>query len=897
MKRSYLFLLALSLFFLIQLLPEATLRFYDVNDGNLHQVMAQQMADRAAAFKNPLDFFSTTWACGFPLFGHYQMGGHLTLAALYLLAFKLVPVAVLYQLLVVLLLLSYPWSYYFAAKRFGLSENAALAGAVLSLTAGTQLACGHEFGTYLPYGVGLFTQLFGMAVFPWTLALVWEWLTGRTNRAFWPLVAFAGLFFAHLFLPYLLLPTLALWWALGLAGPRLPAAKRLVALVALAGAAAAFFLIPVMRNAPYHAAVSHYEPLSRFDSFGFAWTLINLFKGQLFDAGRLPLLTPLVLLGFGVSLRRGRIEVALAVGFLFSLLMFAGRTTWGRLFDALPMAGDMQFIRFILGIHFFGAALAGVGVAWLSERVGRANKAAWRGAAVAAAAVVFIGIMAGPWRVLSMNRDLVRDLHRDYKAEAPRTPAFFAALGRESVTRVWAGARNGWGDHFRIAGAPMYFVAGVYGVPLLGHLPFGWALPGDFTYWLDPFRWDQLDLFGVSHILSWRDDRYWGLTPVFADDSYAIYATPAGNHLFRVVDTPILLRADKHTYWNMVAIWLDSDLPRQGKFMRMAFADIPDGPFATVVRMTDPLHFRLKERTAAGEHEAKRAVFDGPIRFDSPAEVGDPGSVTSETRGERWTATVDLNRPAVVMLKMTYHPFWRATLDGQAVRPIMVSPGYVAVECPAGRHEIAFRYQPPWWKTALLLLLFGVPILVWFRDKKIAASPKQEPPNEPVRGLRLVLIVAACAAVVYGTLQLCPPPFARLENLAPAGEGLRGDEAAPVREHISLGRIPFDAGLNFPVAGNPTEKLYRLDGRFRVFEAFAGLNHTGPCNGPVSAQFDVWADNQLVYQSAALTPGGPPAYVDVDVRGTKLLKLNVHDLVDPSQCKLEASWAEARLYR
>jgi uncharacterized membrane protein YfhO len=51
---------------------------------------------------------------------------------------------------------------------------------------------------------------------------------------------------------------------------------------------------------------------------------------------------------------------------------------------------------------------------------------------------------------------------------------------------------------------------------------------------------------------------------------------------------------------------------------------------------------------------------------------------------------------------MSYHPNWRARLDGEAVETIMLSPGYVGVRANAGEHELEMTYQPPRWTRGLL---------------------------------------------------------------------------------------------------------------------------------------------------------------------------------------------------
>jgi uncharacterized membrane protein YfhO len=60
----------------------------------------------------------------------------------------------------------------------------------------------------------------------------------------------------------------------------------------------------------------------------------------------------------------------------------------------------------------------------------------------------------------------------------------------------------------------------------------------------------------------------------------------------------------------------------------------------------------------------------------------------------RFEATVEANRPGVVLLKATYDPRWRVDVDGLPAKPTMMAPSLVGVEVPTGRHVVRFRYQP-----------------------------------------------------------------------------------------------------------------------------------------------------------------------------------------------------------
>ena len=65
---------------------------------------------------------------------------------------------------------------------------------------------------------------------------------------------------------------------------------------------------------------------------------------------------------------------------------------------------------------------------------------------------------------------------------------------------------------------------------------------------------------------------------------------------------------------------------------------------------------------------------------------------------------VECQQAATLVLKVTYHPNWQVVIDGQRVRPFMVSPSFIGVAVPAGRHRIRAEYRSPTYKTVLLLL-------------------------------------------------------------------------------------------------------------------------------------------------------------------------------------------------
>jgi hypothetical protein len=70
------------------------------------------------------------------------------------------------------------------------------------------------------------------------------------------------------------------------------------------------------------------------------------------------------------------------------------------------------------------------------------------------------------------------------------------------------------------------------------------------------------------------------------------------------------------------------------------------------------------------------------------------------------------------IIKTTWHPNWKVTVDGEVVQDFMVSPSYIGVPFPAGRHAITAQYEPTPAKQPLAIVgLIAIAVLLLLRGR------------------------------------------------------------------------------------------------------------------------------------------------------------------------------------
>ena len=90
--------------------------------------------------------------------------------------------------------------------------------------------------------------------------------------------------------------------------------------------------------------------------------------------------------------------------------------------------------------------------------------------------------------------------------------------------------------------------------------------------------------------------------------------------------------------------------------------------------------------------------------------------------------------PALILVSESYHPWWRARIDGVPATVVRAHYSLMAVPVPEGAHRVELRFEPPTWlaaidgisQLALVALLAGVPISVLRRRRDSSRLLQEE---------------------------------------------------------------------------------------------------------------------------------------------------------------------------
>lgn len=656
---------------------------HNLNDGTVHRSMIGWAEDRWSSGHLPLDGWYPELALGSSRFHHYQSLPHVLTG---LLAIPIGSDAA-YSWTLYLGMALWPVSVFAGGRLLGLGRWRAAGAALASPLIASAPTLGYEWGSYAWRGYGTWTQLWGM----WLLPLAWGFgyravVRGRSYA--WAALAIALTVAVHLLTGYLALLSLGVFVLL-----RPSRIRERIGRAALVGVGslviAAWVVVPLLLDRAYTIQDEFSRGKVFYDSFGAKQIMKWMVSGELFDRDRFPVLTILAAIGLVLCLwrwrRDERVRAVVGVG-LLSLLLFFGRSTLGPVLKLLPGSGDLFLRRYVFGVHLAGLYLVGIAIAWMGRvAVTRVRGRIPRLEPVAAGLlVVALAVLAPAWTEryawAAQGATWIHQQQLVEVTDGADVVALVAMAERLAPGRIYAGSRSNWGSQYRVGQVPVYAELLNLDVDAVGFTRPTWSLSSPAEYRFRDSDPAHYDVFDVRYLIQPVERS----APVEAElvaerGRHALWQIPVDGAI-EVVDTSEPIVADRTDLGVQIAPWLNSDLPEAGVHPAIAFAGLS---------------------------------APGPTMRDDalPAEpAGTVQSATLELGEGRASATVELERPAAVILKASFDNRWRVTVDGQVVDAQMFAPSFVGRILPPGQHEIAFQYVP--FPRYDLLLLLGAAAFV-----------------------------------------------------------------------------------------------------------------------------------------------------------------------------------------
>jgi hypothetical protein len=470
--------------------------------------------------------------------------------------------------------------------------------------------------------------------------------------------------------------------------------RRLIILLLLVAGVTSYFLVPFFLDRPY-LNISVWDKASRYDSFGLVWVLNALATGDLFDFGRFPSLSILVGVGFVICLLRWREDRYLipVTIFLVWLTLYFGRATWGELIDLLPLSRDLFMVRFIAGVHLGGIYLMAVALAtpwrWAISR----RNVVYLLIPLSLTLLILLPVYQERISELALH-DLA--LERNQQALAAQNQDLNSLVDRLKKLppgRVYAGQIHSvithWGERYRVGDSVSVFhLLLAENLDMMGVVYHRYSLNSDLEMIFDENQWEQYNLYNVRYVVAPEGLKFPDFVkPLQQFGRHRLYQVQTTGY-FDLVGSDLAFAGGRSDLFPAASSWLASGLP-----------GIKQHPTVLIGRSTK------KGERSAPLSEAVKVIptveaVAGPIR----------GEVLSEDVGSNFfVADVAVERSSLLLLKASYHPNCRATVDGVETDTVMLMPSFVGVPLTPGRHQVRLEYRP----QRLRMVLLGLGVLLF----------------------------------------------------------------------------------------------------------------------------------------------------------------------------------------
>lgn len=737
------------LFNLVLYFPETTIKL-DPNDNIFQFALVQRTSEvwdksscplSLSCIPNLIDHWVPNWAEGYPLPYYYSHLPQIAVVTTYKLIFQ--PLSILfggnlplheyYNWTKYLLLAFFPLPLYIALRLIGVRPLYAALGTLFAAQLSTDGLYGIDPPSYVWRGYGLTSQLYSTFFIPLAIACTYRALEGNTKFLKWAVIFTTLSIAGHLGMGVILLLTLPVFLFIDFKRAHIfTRIKRLTLISGISILLLSYWIIPAMLGNTYHL-ISFWDPVWKFNSYGFIDVLRQYFEGELFDWKRLPIITILVTLGtYSWALKKKYFPFALA--FVMWILLYFGRATWGGLIDLIPGMEDFHQSRFIVGIHIAGIFLIPAGIELIVHTIKKvidifikiipqSNKQSLdpiRQVAFYVTSVLVIGTLLitsanQTIEYTKLNTKWINESNLAYEYQKKDYTDLLKRIDEQKPGRIYAGRPGNWGRDFRFSSTQMYLAVSLT-KPISQFLPESWSPNSDNEQMFDERVPEDYNLYNLKYIIT-DPSKFTPPSNVKKIDTFGqfhLYSVPTTGY-FDIISSNMMVNADKTNLVNIIHLWQKSFVRLWNMHPLITLENqIPPKNINRTIQMTDISNFK--------ENGEEKNIFEA-LPFSFP-DATISGKIIKEeiTPNETYVVKVEVPKncsSCFTMFKMTYHPNWKVILDGKEVEKYATFPFFIAIPTSPGTHTLEFQYKPNTLKILLLVLEIVVLVGVLFRKKII----------------------------------------------------------------------------------------------------------------------------------------------------------------------------------
>src|SRR3989344_1165183 len=746
---SYLILTFAIFFNLILYFPETQITL-DPNDNIFQFALVRRTNDvwnesrcplSLSCLPNLIDHWVPNWAEGYPLPYYYSHLPQIAIVASYNLFINpiislITPISLYdyYNWLKYLLLALFPLPVFIALRVIGINPLLAALSALFATHISTDGLYGIDPPSYLWRGYGLTSQLYSVFFMPLAIAYVYKALSEissanlriKISNLFWAILFTTLTIAGHLGMGIILLLTLPIFLFLDTKPyPLKLRFKKLLLIVGISIFILFYWIIPAILNNTYHL-ISYWDPVWKFNSWGYYDVIKQFFSGEIFDWKRLPVMTTIITIGFFTTITNKKYFI-FTLSFAIWMLAFFGRSPWGGLIDLIPGMKDFHLSRFVVGVHIASLFLIPFGLNYIFQQIEKITKRiikflpGQQKLSFYLISIVFIIILIiltykQTIDYASLNNKWIKEANVAFRYEEKNFNTLIDTLKKLPPGRIYAGRPGNWGKDFRFSSTQMYLATSVMGLPISQFLPESWSPNSDNEQMFDERVTEDYNLYNLAYIIAPANFTPPSQAQLIKQFSPFYLYQMRSTGYFDIVSSNMQVKADKTNFINIVHVWQKSysRLWNMHPLITLENQSPPSPSFKTI-SMTDEANY-----TANGKE--LNIFADYPLTFPEATVSGKTIDFSNDKPGSHHTYKGEVTIPegctnCFTLFKMTYHPGWKATLDGKESEIYPIFPFFMSLPTSPGKHTVEFTYQPSNLKIAIIIFEIFIFLFVIFKNK------------------------------------------------------------------------------------------------------------------------------------------------------------------------------------